>query len=428
MELGEALTSTKLVWEAIGIALSGLAAAFVAGWTVRALYERRKIESMKGEIAKLAQEAAEKDRRNEALEEEIARLRLLTQSTNPGAKPPTSGLPTAPVPALPMPDLEGRWWLQPVAQAESQLLEAPRRGPKVMVVANLKGGVAKTMLSANLAAFFAKRGDYPNTRELKSLRVLLIDMDYQGSLSEMTQAAMKHPPGATNLHAKVQTLLSTDKFDDSQALLNRIQPGPGMSRVSLYPSEYGFDDYEFRIVSEWLAGETGDDVRFRLLRRLTSGPFAESFDLVIIDTGPRLTLGSIAALAAGTHLIVPSAPDRRSIEAADRFIGRVAKMREAGLTSIQCSGVIATLVSGWHVNNGSMTFMEERFKAAYGARGADWIVGGRIGDQRPIMLNNRLPFSVAMQRETASNIPYLASNQTRAMINPIGREIEERMG
>lgn len=54
-----------------------------------------------------------------------------------------------------------------------------QRHKPIIMVANLKGGVGKTTLTANLAAFFSERGK----------RVLLIDCDYQGSLSNMLLSA-----------------------------------------------------------------------------------------------------------------------------------------------------------------------------------------------------------------------------------------------
>src|SRR5262245_34404511 len=50
---------------------------------------------------------------------------------------------------------------------------AAEDGKPIICVANMKGGVAKTTLTANLAAYFAA----------KNYRVLLVDFDYQGSLT-----------------------------------------------------------------------------------------------------------------------------------------------------------------------------------------------------------------------------------------------------
>src|SRR6266567_2041621 len=69
---------------------------------------------------------------------------------------------------------QGIWLTRPIHQPDEYKNNVRRS--KILAIANLKGGVGKTTLAANIGAYLAK--DWQK-------RVLLIDLDFQGSLSSM---------------------------------------------------------------------------------------------------------------------------------------------------------------------------------------------------------------------------------------------------
>ena len=75
---------------------------------------------------------------------------------------------------------KGLWLAEPILKPEIKL-DPGIGSPKVLVIANAKGGVGKTTVAANLAARWSElahaSGDKP---------VLLIDLDFQGTLSAMS--------------------------------------------------------------------------------------------------------------------------------------------------------------------------------------------------------------------------------------------------
>lgn len=70
----------------------------------------------------------------------------------------------------------GVWLTQPIVPPDDY--KNSFHGAKVLAIANLKGGVGKTTLAANIGAFLSSDRRW-------NKRVLLIDLDFQGSLSSM---------------------------------------------------------------------------------------------------------------------------------------------------------------------------------------------------------------------------------------------------
>jgi Flp pilus assembly CpaE family ATPase len=85
--------------------------------------------------------------------------------------------------------LEGRLWQQKALHGIPKFQPLHDRRTAILSVLNLKGGVGKTTITANLAAAFHQKG----------YRVLVVDLDLQGSLSslfltESDIAARHHEP------------------------------------------------------------------------------------------------------------------------------------------------------------------------------------------------------------------------------------------
>lgn len=164
--------------------------------------------------------------------------------------------------------------------------------PLCLMVMNFKGGVGKTTIAANLAASFSLRS---------KLKVLLIDLDYQGSLTEVTQDV--RDVEKSNLLSKwISWRTPPKKFEEITSAVS------GIPNARLVSAQYELTDVEDNLFQRWLLHiERGGDVRTKLERVLNSEAFAkEEYDLVVFDAPPRLSIASVNALRACHYLIIPS--------------------------------------------------------------------------------------------------------------------------
>lgn len=199
----------------------------------------------------------------------------------------------------------------------------------IITVANMKGGVGKTTIAANLAV--ALRDTMPNPG-----KVLVIDFDYQGSLSQCMRGEM----GLTDPDITADYLLGNggqDPLPVARELMGSLQS------ISLYPTTYPFATIENRLLAEWLANPQ-HDLMYRLCQQLRRPEFQSQFKAVVIDCPPRLTAGSINALCASTHLLVPTTLDDMSAQAAQYFLDQISRMKGAVFPGLRVLGIVPTIV------------------------------------------------------------------------------------
>ncbi len=177
-----------------------------------------------------------------------------------------------------------------------------------IVVANQKGGVAKTTTSVNLAADLARRG----------AKVLLIDMDPQGST---TAAVFGNVDSARTICDVI-----VDRVDIQEVIQHSDAFG-----IDVAPSDIGLSAAPLRI-----AAQIGrEKILFHYTRML-------EYDYMIVDSPPSLGLLTINALMACSELIVPLCPEFFSLKGI-KLLEEVVDNVKTGLESdIVLLGVVIT--------------------------------------------------------------------------------------
>jgi chromosome partitioning protein len=183
------------------------------------------------------------------------------------------------------------------------------RNMKVVAIANQKGGVGKTALTANLASVIARRG----------VRVLAIDADPQAALTRQVVRG-EFPLGLA------------DVLDGNQDF-SEVIVSVGEASLSVVPASRALADVETGLVTAIRREE-------RLARALVG---LDGFDLVLIDCPPNLGTITVNALAACDEVLVPvSAED----EGAVRGVGELL-LTLAEVYGDQDAPAVTTAITKW---------------------------------------------------------------------------------
>ena len=296
----------------------------------------------------------------------------------------------------------------------------------ILTVANLKGGVGKTTLTANLAAFFANPF---NDSSRPSRRVLVIDFDFQGSCSSMLFANTDWRPGNNQL-SHASELISGTPLTRGQL----GQPVGGINGVSGISAFYDVASTENREMIRWLMGDEKNDIRYRLAHLLVSDEVLNNFDVILIDAPPRLTTASVQALCASTHVLIPTILDPLSSDDPVGYFGHQLKAHQELWPQLKVMGVIGTLTQ--------LQFRGQEEPALIGA--GDRLrtaLEGANGCLRYVETKNtcfEFPYdcsvkkSAPLARAAGQGVPYVAIGDdgmariVRTMFDKFGREVDRR--
>ena len=164
--------------------------------------------------------------------------------------------------------------------------------PRVLAVANQKGGVGKTTTSVNLGAALAELG----------FRVLVIDLDPQGN------ATTGLGIDARNFEISMYDVLMRDS-----SLEDCVEP-TSMKNLFVAPATIALAGAEIELVPAFSR-------ELKLKRSIES--VIDEFDYVLIDCPPSLGLITVNALAAADEVLVPIQCEYYALEGLSQLMRNV---------------------------------------------------------------------------------------------------------
>jgi chromosome partitioning protein len=180
---------------------------------------------------------------------------------------------------------------------------------QVIVLANQKGGVAKTTTTLNLGVAFAEQG----------FKVLLIDLDPQGNLT-MSQG------------------LNPDTIQKSMfdVLVHRL---PISQVIEQCEVELAVSSIDLAGADMALASQIG---RERALEKALA-PVRDNYDYIFVDTPPSLGLLTINAFVAATGVVVPVQTEYLSLRGLVQLENTLSMVRENLNPRVEIIGILPTM-------------------------------------------------------------------------------------
>jgi chromosome partitioning protein len=221
---------------------------------------------------------------------------------------------------------------------------------QVIVVANFKGGSAKTTTTAHLGQHLALHG----------YRVLVIDMDPQASLS-----ALHGFQPELDLAAN-QSLYGTIRYDNPRPLTDIIRKTnfPGLHII---PAQIELTEFEYDTPKILTDGNPGQVFFSRLTGALQT--VAGEYDVVVIDCPPQLGYLTMLALCAATAVLITVNPQMLDVLSMSQFLlmlgaGVMAPLRKAG--AVLNIDWMRYLVTRFEPTDGPQIQMVQLLRALFG--------------------------------------------------------------
>lgn len=188
-------------------------------------------------------------------------------------------------------------------------------GPRIIAIANQKGGVGKTTTTINLGAALAQLG----------CKILIVDLDPQGNASTGLGIATDDREYTT-----YELLL------DDIALSEVIRP-TATSGLHIVPATVDLSSADVELVSN----EKRSFLLHDALRQFAMDELA--FDYILIDCPPSLNLLTVNAMVAAHSILVPLQSEFFALEGLSQLMLTIREVRQTANAALRIEGVVLTM-------------------------------------------------------------------------------------
>lgn len=188
-------------------------------------------------------------------------------------------------------------------------------GPKIIAVANQKGGVGKTTTTINLSAALSEAG----------FRVLVVDLDPQGNAS--TGLGIEQ---ADREYTTYELLLEDIDLKD-------VIQASAIDDLSIIPATVDLSSADLELISN----EKRSYLLHDALRQTKMDEF--EFDFILIDCPPSLNLLTVNAMIASHSVLVPLQSEFFALEGLSQLMLTIREVRQLGNKDLRIEGVVLTM-------------------------------------------------------------------------------------
>ncbi len=186
-------------------------------------------------------------------------------------------------------------------------------GPRIIAVANQKGGVGKTTTAINLAAGLAEA----------NCRVLVVDLDPQGNAS-------------TGLGVEDRDWTTYDLILDD-APLEAVVQETEIGGLYIVPATVDLSSADIELISN----EKRSYLLHDALRQTAIDGY--EFDYVLIDCPPSLNLLTVNAMVAAHSVLIPLQSEFFALEGLSQLMLTVREVRQTANPNLRIEGVVLTM-------------------------------------------------------------------------------------